>query len=120
MTPLWFLQSVTPLAGSATHTVLAPPPPAHGVPGLSLLFYALLVAIAVAGVLSAVRVMRGPTVPDRVIALDVLGNLCAGVIAMYAIYFGRPVMLSIALVIALIMFLGTVALSVYIERRARP
>ena len=79
-----------------------------------------LVVLAVALVFTAARVLRGPSVPDRVIGVDILGNIAAGVIAIVTIMTGIPILLAVALVIALIIFLGTAAFSLYLERRARP
>ncbi len=79
---------------------------------------ATMLAISMAG--AVFRLLRGPSLPDRVIALDMLGYFAVGVIALFAIGVGRPVLLSVAVVMALILFLGTAAFATYLERRARP
>lgn len=66
------------------------------------------------------RLIRGPTLCDRVVALDLLGFLAVGVIALFAIITQRPVLLSVGIVMALVLFLGTAAFAMYLERRARP
>lgn len=70
--------------------------------------------------LAAVRLLRGPSVPDRVVALDMMGYFAIGIISVYSIAVNRPVLLSVAIVMGLILFLGTAAFALYIERRARP
>ena len=66
-----------------------------------------------------VRLARGPSLPDRVVALDLTAVIAVGIIAAYAIDVEQRVFLDVALVVALIGFLGTVAFARYVERRAR-
>jgi len=63
------------------------------------------------------RLVRGPTLPDRVVALDLLAIFTLGVCAAYTLLTGDPVFLDVALVMALVAFLSTVALGIYLERR---
>ena len=80
--------------------------------------YMALCMMGVAILLAAVRLIRGPSLPDRVVALDLISILVAGTIAIYAIASGQPVFLDVAAVLALIGFLGTVAFARYIEKQA--
>jgi multicomponent Na+:H+ antiporter subunit F len=73
--------------------------------------------LTIAVVLAFVRMVRGPSLPDRVVALDLIATLMIGIIAVYAIATDEPVLLDLAIVLALISFLGTVAFAHYIERR---
>ncbi len=69
--------------------------------------------------LAFVRLARGPSLPDRVVALDLTAVIAVGIIAAYAIDVRQRAFLDAALVVALIGFLGTVAFARYVERRAR-
>jgi multicomponent Na+:H+ antiporter subunit F len=69
--------------------------------------------------LAFVRLVRGPTLPDRVVALDLMGVLTVGIIVAYAVATDQPVLLDPATVLALVGFLGTVAFARYLERRSR-
>jgi multicomponent Na+:H+ antiporter subunit F len=80
------------------------------------LVYALLSA---ALLLAFVRLVRGPSLPDRVISLDLMASVVVGFICVYAIGTNQQVFLDVAIVLALIAFLGTVAFAQYIGRRAR-
>ncbi len=71
--------------------------------------------ITVAIVLTVVRLIVGPSLPDRVVALDLLGILAVSFIAIYSLSTGREVFLDAALALALVSFLGTVAFARYIE-----
>lgn len=86
-----------------------------GVLGVSIVAVLAIVALAMA--LALVRMARGPTLPDRVVALDVVSNLAVGVIAASAIAFDEPLLLQPALVVALIAFVGTVAFARHLERK---
>jgi multicomponent Na+:H+ antiporter subunit F len=63
------------------------------------------------------RLVMGPSLPDRVVALDLIGILAVGLIAVYDIYTEQPVLLDAATVLALVAFLGTIAFASYVERR---
>jgi multicomponent Na+:H+ antiporter subunit F len=69
--------------------------------------------------LAFVRLVRGPTLPDRVVALDLMGVLAVGMLAAYAVATDQPALLDPAEVLALVGFLGTVAFARYLERRRR-
>jgi multicomponent Na+:H+ antiporter subunit F len=76
----------------------------------------VLVVLDVALLLAFVRLWRGPSLPDRVVALDLSGSLVVGIIAVYGILAGQPVFLDVAIALALVAFLGTVAYARYVER----
>jgi multicomponent Na+:H+ antiporter subunit F len=82
-----------------------------------LVVYVAFPLLTIAVILAFVRLVRGPTLPDRVVALDLIATLMIGIIAVYAIATDEPVLLDLAIVLALISFLGTVAFAHYIERR---
>lgn len=80
----------------------------------------LLIAALVLAVLAVAliyRIFRGPTAADRICALDALDLILALALAVYSLYTGRGIYLDIALVIALLGFVGTVFVGRYIEGR---
>lgn len=79
-------------------------------------FIYLLLGIAL--FLALGRLVRGPSLPDRVVALDLIAALTVGIIGTYSIGTNQQVFLDVAIVLALIAFLGTVAFAQYVERRA--
>jgi multicomponent Na+:H+ antiporter subunit F len=74
-----------------------------------------LVTLGVA-VLLAFILVKGPTLPDRIVAMDLLGMLVVGLIVVLAGRSRVPATLDAAIVIALIGFLGTIAYATYVER----
>ncbi len=81
------------------------------------LYFILLPVLSVAMILLFVRFLLGPSIADRVIALDLLITTGIGIIAIYSIITDQPTFLDIAMILALIAFLGTVAFSYYLEKR---
>jgi len=83
---------------------------------LALAVHASTTLIMVALVLAFIRLVRGPDVVDRIVALDLIAILAAAATATTAIRTNEAVLLDAAIVIALIGFLGTVAVAWYVER----
>ena len=75
-----------------------------------------LAMLALGAIFAFVRLMRGPTLPDRVIAIDLIGVLIVCTLVVIASGNGSAVFLDVALFIALISFVGTVAYARYVER----
>jgi multicomponent Na+:H+ antiporter subunit F len=83
------------------------------------LYYIILPVLALSVLIIFVRFLKGPTISDRVIALDLLITTGVGIIAVYSIITNQPTFLDIAMILALIAFLGTVAFAYYLEKRER-
>ena len=73
------------------------------------------IAVLVTMALAIVRALLGPTVYDRILSVNAFGTLTMVLIAVYGFLTGRPEFLDIALVYALINFIGTIAVSKYVE-----
>jgi multicomponent Na+:H+ antiporter subunit F len=74
--------------------------------------------LSLALLLAFVRLVRGPSLPDRVVALELVATTSVGVIAAYDVLTGLPVFLDVAMVLALVGFLGSMAYARYIQRSA--
>ena len=75
-----------------------------------------LATLGVALVIAFIRLVKGPTLPDRIVAMDLFGVLVVGLIVVLAGSSGVRATLDAAIVIALVGFLGTVAYATYVER----
>jgi multicomponent Na+:H+ antiporter subunit F len=75
-----------------------------------------LVAVACSMVLLVYRVIKGPTTPDRVVALDALGINLVAIIALISIVLKTSAFLDITLLIGILAFIGTVAFAKYLEK----
>jgi multicomponent Na+:H+ antiporter subunit F len=83
---------------------------------LSLTSAVALTMLALGAGLTFIRLVRGPSLPDRVISLDLIGILIVCVLVVVASDSGEQAFLDVAMVIALISFVGTVAYARYLER----
>ncbi|GIK53288.1 MAG: hypothetical protein HPKKFMNG_02252 [Planctomycetes bacterium] len=73
---------------------------------------------ALALVISMVRLVRGPTLADRVVAYDLMATITVGLLALVSMAFDARVLLDVAGVLALVMFISTIAFARYIEKRS--
>lgn len=65
-----------------------------------------------------IRLILGPTLPDRIVALDMMTVLIVSFCGLYAILSDDTAFVDVAIVLALVGFLATVALARYVERRS--
>ncbi|MDX1542380.1 MAG: cation:proton antiporter [Christiangramia sp.] len=83
------------------------------------LHYVILPVLVISAVLIFWRFIKGPSIADKVIALDLLITTGIGIIAVYSIIYNHSTLMDTALILALIAFLSTVALSYYLEKRRK-
>lgn len=79
----------------------------------------MMFTVAAAGVvvtmaLALARAISGPTIYNRILAVNVFGTLSVMLIAIYGFIDGRPEFLDLAMVYALINFIGTIAVTKYV------
>ena len=78
---------------------------------------ASMYVVGLAMLFALVRLLRGPTVPDRVLALDTLFVAAIAELVLLGMHLGTAVYFEAALIIAMLGFVGTVVLSKYVLRR---
>lgn len=78
---------------------------------------AALVILVLAGAGFTVRLVRGPSLADRVVALDGLLTICVMIIAAYGALSGNSSFVVVTVVVALVAFVGTATFARFIERR---
>lgn len=76
-----------------------------------------LVLLAVAAALFVYRLLRGPSIPDRVVALDGFLTVVVSGIIVGAARADSEIIIATVLVVALVGFVGTSALARFVERR---
>ncbi|MFB1050161.1 Na(+)/H(+) antiporter subunit F1 [Paraliobacillus sp. JSM ZJ581] len=82
---------------------------------LDTVAWIVLIILSVAILLCFVRMIKGPTMFDRIVALDLLGITMIGFVGMLMIIQNTLIYTEILLVIGILSFVGTVALSKYME-----
>jgi multicomponent Na+:H+ antiporter subunit F len=75
-----------------------------------------LITLGVALLIAVVRLVKGPSLPDRVVAMDLVGVLVVGLIVVLAAVSDVRATLDGAVVIALVAFVATVAYGTFVER----
>lgn len=83
-----------------------------------MMFAVAAIAVFVAMILTMVRLFAGPTLYDRVLATNTFGTLTVLLIGVFGFLTERPDFLDIALLYALINFVGTIAILKYFRYRA--
>lgn len=80
------------------------------------MLYVALALFGIAIVLSLYRIIRGPSLPDRIAAMDMIGvNLISG-IAVISVLLKTKAFLEVILVLGILAFISTIALTKFIER----
>ncbi|MCG8581375.1 MAG: monovalent cation/H+ antiporter complex subunit F [Bacteroidales bacterium] len=78
-------------------------------------FLCMLIAM----LLAFVRLVRGPSMYDRIAAMDLIASITMGFILIYSIAIKNGMYVDIAIIISLISFIGTVAISTYLKFNTR-
>ena len=78
------------------------------------MFAVATAAVLLAMALALVRALLGPTVYDRIVSVNAFGTLTVVLISVHGFLSGRPEFLDIALVYALITFIGVIAVTKYV------
>ncbi|MBD7983897.1 Na(+)/H(+) antiporter subunit F1 [Sporosarcina sp. Sa2YVA2] len=77
---------------------------------IALILFSITIGIAV------LRIILGPSMPDRVIALDMIGVNLIAVIAVFSVLMETKAYLEVILILGILSFIGTIAFSKSIER----
>lgn len=90
----------------------------------SWIFISIFIFLAILLLFCLIRAIKGPTIADRVVAVNMMGTIVMVVIAMLAVYMGEGYLLDICLIYAMISFLAVVVLTkiysgVHLEKLAK-
>ncbi len=76
-----------------------------------------LTLLTISMVISLIRIIIGPSLPDRIISLEIMTFMIIGIVGVYSIQTGNKAFLDVAVIISLISFVATIAFAYYLERR---
>jgi len=79
--------------------------------------YIIFPMLTVSVCLVLIRLLKGPDIVDRVMALDLVITIGIAAITAFSITSSQAVFLDVAMILALIAFLGTIAFSYYIDKK---
>lgn len=85
-------------------------------PLFEMLMMGLLSLTAISLAMTAARLLIGPSIPDRAMAFDLVMIHVVAIIALYAITVDQDLLVDAVLIVAVLGFLGTVALARFIEK----
>ncbi len=74
-----------------------------------------LIIIGIAIIMCLLRMMLGPTTPDRAVALDTASTIITALLVLLGFMFKRDIYLDVALVYGILTFIGTVIIARYLE-----
>ncbi len=77
-------------------------------------FYAALIT-AIAGLIIMLRLLIGPTVPDRVVGLDTLNTIVVALMILLGAAYDRTIYIDIAIVYAILSYIGTLIIAKYLQ-----
>jgi multicomponent Na+:H+ antiporter subunit F len=78
--------------------------------------YLLFPILGLSFIVSSVRLWRGPTLADRIVALEVLAFLVLAILITFGTIFHQPYYVDIGLVVAMVTFVATVAFARFMEK----
>jgi len=84
---------------------------------MTLFIQIAFLVLLLSSLLCLYRIGRGPTAPDRTVAIDILGTLVVGFCCFMALWTHQEYYMNIAIAWALVSFVGTLALAKYLEGR---
>jgi len=82
----------------------------------SIILNIVLIMLSLNIVICFIRTLIGPSLPDRILALDAIGMQLIGIIGVIMIAQDTVAYADVALVLSILAFIGTVAMSKFIER----
>lgn len=82
---------------------------------INIVYFMLSVAL----LLAFIRLTRGPSLPDRVVALELIASIVVGYVGVHAIDTGVSSLLDVAIVIALTAFLAAIGFARFLEQGGR-
>lgn len=89
----------------------------EGYPILTFAVYFSFATLTISLFAGLYRLLTGPSLPDRMVVMDLVASLVIGLIAAYILQTGQTVFLNVAVVIALLVFMGNIAFAKYLTRR---
>lgn len=86
---------------------------------MSLVFDVVTVILLISLLLVVLRLVRGPTLPDRAVASDQVSLHVVALIAIFSMSSSQPILIDLVIVIAVVGFVSLAVIGIYVERTAR-
>lgn len=76
-----------------------------------------LTLLVLAFALALYRLIKGPEINDRILALDLIASIVMGFILLYSVVINKAIYFDITIILSLVSFIGTVAISSYLKKK---
>lgn len=84
---------------------------------IDIILTVVIVVLAASAILVLYRFIKGPTLPDRVTAIDLITTIVIAIIVVFSILWKSPNFFDVAMVLSLISFLGSMSFAFYLTKR---
>ena len=82
-----------------------------------IVLYIAFAFLMTAMIITLARLLKGPSVNDRIAAMDLIASIIMGVILVYSVLINNAMYFDIPVIISLISFIGTIAVSTYLKQK---
>ena len=82
-----------------------------------IVLYIAFAFLMTAMIITLIRLFKGPSVNDRIAAMDLIASIIMGVILVYSVLINNAMYFDVPLIISLISFIGTIAVSTYLKQK---
>lgn len=82
-----------------------------------IILYIAFVFLMLAMLFTLYRLLKGPTFNDQIAAMDLLASIIIGIILVFGMLINNRMYFDITIIIALVSFIGTIAISTYIKQK---
>ncbi len=82
-----------------------------------IVLYIAFTFLMMAMIITLFRLLKGPSINDRIAAMDLISSIIMGVILVYAVLIQNAIYFDVPLIISLISFIGTIAVSTYLKQK---
>ena len=84
---------------------------------IDIILTVVIVVLAASAIVVLYRFIKGPTLPDRVTAIDLITTMVIAIIVVFSILWKSPNFFDVAMVLSLISFLGSMSFAFYLTKR---
>ena len=86
---------------------------------IEIILTVVLIVLAISIILVLYRFIKGPTLPDRVTAIDLVTTMIIAMIVVFSILWHSPNFFDVAMVLSLISFLGSISYAFYLKKKKK-
>ena len=82
-----------------------------------IVLYIAFTFLMMAAIITLARLLKGPSVNDRIAAMDLIASIIMGIILVYAVLINNAIYFDVPIIISLISCIGTIAISTYLKQK---